>query len=264
MEALFALPKHKTKKVLFIDQMHPFLQEQLTKWGFVCDLQYKASKEEIAAIIHDLKNPLHQIKGLTHLLKVDGLDKHETVEFLETIFNYSSDLVHNLLEIFEIEGENFQLNREPINLTELMKTIVQTNRLAAKEKNIRIETAYYADPCNIVVDRIKLTRAINNLISNAIKFSHAGTKIVVSLAPINGFIEVTIKDSGIGIDSTAQKFIFDRFSKYRRKGTKGEKTTGMGLFITKKIVEAHKGEIFCESEAGIGTTFTIKLKRIIQ
>jgi two-component system sensor histidine kinase VicK len=103
---------------------------------------------------------------------------------------------------------------------------------------------------------------LENLLSNAVKFTHAGGQVTISLKNKGKKVLLQVSDTGIGIPQKLQTSIFDKFTKANRKGTKGESTTGLGLFIVKQIVDIHHGKIWLESEEGIGTTFFIELPSI--
>ena len=128
------------------------------------------------------------------------------------------------------------------------------------DRSFRLE-AYPEDKIWVEVDDVKLLQVINNLLSNAIKFTHDGGVISVHLREEKGHLLITVKDDGIGIPEVDHAFIFDEFTKAKRKGLRGEKPIGLGLSITKKLVQLQGGEIWVESEEGKGTIFFVKIPK---
>src|SRR5690606_37907843 len=113
----------------------------------------------------------------------------------------------------------------------------------------------------IQLDEVKLLQVINNLISNAVKFTNPGGNIQVKLEETENSLLITIQDDGVGIPEEFQPFLFDEFTRARRKGLKGEDTVGMGLSISKKSIELQGGKIWFESKEGEGTAFFIELPK---
>lgn len=128
------------------------------------------------------------------------------------------------------------------------------------DRTVRLE-AVPGDRMWVEIDDVKLLQVINNLLSNAVKFTHAGGIINIKLEETESTLLVAVRDNGIGIPEELQPFLFDEFTKARRKGLKGEETVGLGLSINKKLIEVQGGKIWVESREGEGTTFFIEIPK---
>ncbi|EHQ24475.1 sensor histidine kinase [Mucilaginibacter paludis] len=216
-------------------------------------------KTLVHSIAHDLKNPLSSVLSATYLLEdVDaGAEHKELVSLAQQACNYANGIINDLL--FSDGHKNEPLNKERLELNELITDCVESFKIALQQKDIRLSTPIQVGECYIAADRIKLKRAFSNLISNAIKFTPSGGGISVITNQQDSHLLIAIKDSGIGISVEMQPHIFDKFTNAKRQGTNGEGSTGLGMFITKQIIEQHGGKIWFESQEQQGTTFYIKL-----
>ncbi|WP_020528154.1 ATP-binding protein [Flexithrix dorotheae] len=224
-----------------------------------------ASKDRVlATVVHDLRNPLHNIKGLSYIIGQELLRGGDVSQFLNMV-NESCDkadqLIKELLEIAELEDENFVMKKEEIELTDFIKTTVSALEDDIKAKKINLELKLPKESTPVIINRSKFSRVIENLVNNARKFTPENGKIKISLKKLKKEVEIKIADTGIGIPNELQPIIFDKFSRARREGLKGEASTGLGMSIVKQIVELHHGEIWLESRENIGSTFTIKVPR---
>lgn len=219
----------------------------------------------IATIAHDIRNPLGSIKLLAEILNRDINDDRISKEEQIEIFNMIHKSALNGLGVISELLESAKLN----NIKEIVKTNVDLNmvidnvlndlKLVSDEKQISIEVKTIKEP-EVNGDAVKLYRILENLISNAIKFSYPKSKIIISLLKEEQEIIVSIKDNGTGIAPEHLNSLFNPFDKNAKQGTMGEKTTGLGLSITKKLVEIHNGRIWVESKLNEGSTFYIALK----
>ncbi len=206
-------------------------------------------------VAHDLRTPIGAISMAVDLLLEDQLRVRKPQYFLEMIKSSSANslvLIDNLLH------SNTAINKkEPVDLQEFLASCVDMLELKALEKkqSIHLET----DVARILVDRQKMWRVISNLITNAIKFSPSESTITVRLKKRVHTVQISVKDRGIGIPAQLKANIFDLFTVAKRPGTAGEKSFGMGLAISRQIVEAHHGKIWFESEENQGTTFYVEL-----
>jgi signal transduction histidine kinase len=167
-------------------------------------------------------------------------------------------LVNNLLDISVIESGNLDLEVSPTCLKSLLIERIRIHREMARKKNIRFIEKYSELP-KISFDRNKMAQVIDNLLGNALKFSPVGTNVTVSLNRDSTVAMVSVQDEGSGIPEEDQVRIFGEFQKSRARSTGGEKSTGLGLAIAKKIVEAHGGTLRVKSRTGWGSTFTFTL-----
>ncbi len=213
---------------------------------------------------HDLRNPIGIISSYSDFL----IDETKTIlsaehkEFLD-IINSSSQfmlaLIDDLLDITRIESGKIDLNQEHIPIEKLMAKIIGLNRVLSHKKNIEIDLIDKNPGTIVFVDAPKMEQVFNNLISNAIKFSLPWATVKVEISNIDNSVVIAVRDQGQGIPETELDKLFKPFQKTSVKSTGGEKSTGLGLSIAKRIVEAHKGSITVESTAGKGTSISVKL-----
>ena len=213
--------------------------------------------------MHDLTNPLSSISGCSDLfLRVgESCSEDEKKDLVRVINQTSNDLlglVHDLLDISVLGSGRLYLNLSPGNLNSLLLKQVQVNQVLSSRKNIAIITALEEVPDSIF-DPNRMGQVIDNLISNAIKFSQPGTSVQVGLTLSDESLEFYIKDEGPGISKEDRYRLFTEFPRINVYPTGGEKRTGLGLSIVQKIVDAHSGAVHVESEKGQGSTFYVEL-----
>ena len=216
-------------------------------------------------LIHDLRSPLNSIVGLTELITVSD-NEQEREEYLGLIRDSCEkglQVVHDTMHL--IMNENYQLkenDKQLINLSDFL-----TQQLRAVEgirlgKNINIELSN-SDSDQLLVQPELFSHIIQNLLTNAIKFSHQGGTIKVEGKPQQDIYHLSVSDEGLGFRPEVRDKLFDRFTSEKKKGTKGEATSGIGLYLTKTLVEKHGGSIEADSP-GIsqGATFTLKVPHV--
>lgn len=221
----------------------------------------KSKNRLLTTVMHDLKNPINGILGLIELLK-EQTDNQNRTELLNMMFraaDKSLNIIQDLLQIAEMENENFKLKTEKTNLNYLIESLVKQNYPEAQNKKIKLYTIQEIDPLPVKIELLKFQRVLENLISNSLKFTKEGGEILIHSYAQNKKAMMIVKDTGIGIPYGLQPSIFDQFTKARRQGLKGEETTGLGMFIVKVIVELHKGKISLESKEGLGTKFIVEI-----
>ena len=211
-------------------------------------------------IYADLGSILNLIEIQKEAIKNGDNDNGEAyLDITERIAQDMQLTINGMIELIQVKSERFQLKTTNTNITQLVKHIVQNYRFDLEHKGIELHTSLPDHDIFVKLDDVKFRIIIQNLISNAIKFTHKGGKITVSLERHEENIEIKITDTGIGIPEDKQEQIFDEFTVMKRKGTKGEKSVGIGLSIVKKIIEVHNGTIDVVSNPGEGTTFIVKL-----
>ncbi|MDH4182821.1 MAG: HAMP domain-containing histidine kinase [Nitrospinota bacterium] len=206
---------------------------------------------------HDLRNPLASIRGFAELLQEGALDEEAKKEFLEIIRQSADDslkLINDLLDVSVIESGKFDLDLHRANLAGLIEDRVALMRNIAGMKNISIEVNVASLP-DMEFDRGKINQVIDNFVSNAIKYSPAGTTVFVESEIGEGEVAVRVTDQGPGIPEKELAGMFGEFHKTSVRPTGGEKSTGLGLAIVKRIVTAHKGRVGVESQVGKGSVF---------
>ncbi len=213
---------------------------------------------------HDLRNPLNAIMTYSGFLLEEILPetKDERREFLETIRQSSEfmlRLVTELLDISKIKAGKLSLKLESVDLVGLISRCVSLNRLLSDKKGIHLKFNPPAQAPLLVLDPHKIEQVLNNLISNAIKYSHSNTQVVVSLTLQEGSVDIRVRDQGQGIPADEIATLFEPFKKTSVQATAGEESTGLGLVIAKQIVEGHGGQIRVASTVGKGSTFSFTL-----
>ncbi len=219
----------------------------------------------ITTVTHELRTPMTSIKALSKILMDNpDLPKEQRDEFLEIVVLETeriTRLVNQVLDIEKIQSNAYDWKSESFNLTEMINRLCKGFMPICEEKNIHHEMKIHSrHDIFIKGDRDRITQVLVNLISNALKFTNTeGGYIGLDLNENEGMAVIKIKDNGKGIAEDKRKLIFDRFTQVNDP-TQGKPTgSGLGLFISKHIVEHHKGEISVESEIGEGATFIVKL-----
>jgi two-component system sensor histidine kinase VicK len=192
-------------------------------------------------------NAKKHAQSLTHLTMIeDSCEKAYTI-------------INDLLLIGEIELGKQPLKKQTIEMKSFLEPLVSPFQLNAKEKEIEINLEFPLEDIHAKINREKFARVIENLLSNAIKFTQVRGKVTVGLKREAQRTLLQVGDTGIGIPEPLQSIVFQKFTKANRQGTKGEATTGLGLYIVKQIVDLHGGKIWLESKENQGTTFYIEL-----
>ena len=221
----------------------------------------KLKDKHLGIAAHDLRNPIAAIHGLSDLLGDPKLDEESRRTFVESINTVSKQmliLVNDLLDISVIESGKFDLNRIPGNLSAILRERAELTAINAKNKNITLTTALDEVP-DLPIDVDRMRQVIDNLLSNAVKFSPSGTTVRLACGQRDDDLVFSVADQGPGIAQEDLDKLFGVFQKLDNQPTAGEKSTGLGLSIVKRIVDAHGGEISVESEVGKGSTFTVTI-----
>ena len=206
-------------------------------------------------VAHDLRNPIGGIAGLSAImLKTDSFPESQRgmLEMIHKSSNHSIELIQDLVHINTSARDRYG---ESMELRELICYCIEMLHLKSEEKNQRISLT--GSPAMVNCDRDKLWRVFNNLISNAIKFSPENTDIRVELSVKDNRVLVSVKDQGIGIPENLSNKLFDISGEAKRRGTAGEPSFGLGLGISKQIVESSNGRIWFENNKTKGATFFV-------
>lgn len=219
-------------------------------------------KELLRIVSHDIYNPLNGIVGLsTHL---QNMHKPETEEYqVSEIITESANKLLNLVDKVLYDENHLDLkitlNKAPSDPREIVDNVIKMHRPKAILKKIELEAVIHIDEGTYLLDQIKLEIVLNNLVSNAIKFTPSGGKVTIIAQLKDEMIELIVKDNGIGIPSHMVSRLFNKNGSIRLQGTEGEVGIGLGLDVVQHYVGLHDGYIFVDSEENIGTTFTIQL-----
>jgi two-component system NtrC family sensor kinase len=216
----------------------------------------------IGIVAHDLKSPVNQIKGLLSLAKMTSRADDESVSYLDMMEQSSvrlSDMINKILNVEAIESKQFNVTLEPVNFSDVVMANVNRSGVEATRKRIQIHTSL---PENVMVhsDLRYTDQVIENLLSNAIKFSPPEKNIFIYITLHNTMALCEIRDEGPGLSESDQKKLFKKYQKLSAMPTSNESSTGLGLSIVKKFVDAMDGQIWCESEPGKGASFFVRFK----
>ena len=213
----------------------------------------------VAAVSHELRTPLTSILGYAEVLGERDLDD-EARALLQVIERNSRRLdavVGDLLLVARIE-HGIELARGPVELGALARESVESATPAAEKRGVRLELDCAEAP-RLEGDATRLAQLLDNLVSNAVKFTPAGGRVRIRVARAPGHALVEVADTGLGIPAGEQPRLFERFFRSSTALANAVQGTGLGLTIAKAIVDAHGGSISCESEEGVGTTFRVEL-----
>ncbi|MEW6710910.1 MAG: GAF domain-containing sensor histidine kinase [Candidatus Riflebacteria bacterium] len=213
---------------------------------------------------HDLRAPLALIQSYIDLINNSDVcaDEEQRNYFFNKVKNTTHrmfNLINDLLDISAIESGNLQLELKPHDILAFMNETVENHEITAKMKNIKIVGDLPKSLPKAAIDIRRLTQVVDNLISNAVKFSPKGTTITVKAEVQSSFNKISVIDQGQGIPETELSKLFQEFGKTSVKPTDGEKSTGLGLAIVKKIVTGHGGKVGVTSKVGQGSTFSLTL-----
>ena len=220
-------------------------------------------RELIANVSHDLRTPISIIKGYveTLIIKQDNIKPEQREQYLDRIMqgsNNLSNLVEQLFEYSKLESAKYNLNKKEVNIEDLLIDLHNKYDILAKKKSIEF-SCQVGDNCSTIdVDESLFTRAMQNLIDNALKFTPEDGKIGLSVNCQDDITTISVTDNGSGIAKNEVKTIFNRFQKAKRHNDANQ-GAGLGLAIVKKIIEIHNFKIDVQSIENQGTTFTITI-----
>ncbi|GAL86212.1 hypothetical protein MYP_3441 [Sporocytophaga myxococcoides] len=215
----------------------------------------------INIVSHDLKSPFQQIQGMAQVIEMiaplEG-DQKVFIDNIKAVSKKGLNLVKEILDISAIEQQKINKQEEIIDLQKFLEIELKICQTVAEKKNIKIHLNYESKHSELSTDPEFLRRILDNLISNAVKFSYNDKNIYVNVTSKPDKIIISIKDEGQGMTELDKQHLFEKFKKLSAKPTAGESSSGLGLSIVKLLVEQLKGSITCESEWGHGTTFVLE------
>jgi signal transduction histidine kinase len=225
----------------------------------------RLKSEFLASMSHELRTPLNSIIGYTEIMLM-GLDTEldpETLEDVQAIYDNGQHLlriINDVLDLAKIEAGRLELNEEEVPVAALVDAASSsvTGLLVNKEKPVKFNVDVEKDLPTIYGDQVRLNQVINNLASNAVKFTDEG-HITLRAFRDEGWICLEVEDTGIGIAEEDLTTIFERFQQVDGSNARKQEGTGLGLAITRHLVEMHGGTIKVKSTVGAGSTFTVRL-----
>jgi signal transduction histidine kinase len=254
-EALARIRTHLQIRGLLADQR--LLVDQLSKAN-------SAKNKFLGMAAHDLRNPLASIRGLAEFMRdgVVGPLTPDQLDLVKTIHSASQEmllLVNELLDVATIEAGELKLAPETIDLVEIVAKAVYLANIEATKKQTKIVMLPGERPPLWRLDPNKIRQVVDNLLTNAVKFSPPGSTINVEVAALTGSVAIAVRDQGPGIPESERHKLFKDFGRTSVLPTGGEKSTGLGLAICRKIVEAHRGTIAAENLPDRGCVFRVTL-----
>lgn len=226
--------------------------------------QDRAKSMFMAMASHDLRNPLCIVKSYIDLLLDNPAPaRQEAREYLGVINKSAQRMQRLISSLFDIS--KIDLGKMPVNLNvkldlnKILESCLSAHRAAAEKKSISLQTVFIGDLGGVCGDNDRLYQVFDNLISNALKYTPRGGEIVIETKNSMTNVEVTVRDNGIGMNELDLDRIFEPFQRLQSSGLEGEESTGLGLTVVKKIVEAHGGTVEVRSQTGKGSAFSVYL-----
>jgi len=228
-----------------------------------------AQQNFIAKMSHEMRTPLNGIIGMSKLLdetNLFGIQK-KYVDIINNQANILLHLINDILDISKVESENFELVKFPFNLKETLESISGSHSLQAEQKSLQFRFVFDSEIHETVIgDSLRFSQVFNNLLSNAIKFTSKGSvELSAKLLNVDNekqCIRFSVSDTGIGFDSSKEEDVFKKFVQADDSIARKHGGSGLGLFITKELVEKMGGKIAAYSEPNVGSLFTVELSFI--
>src|SRR5256712_1968849 len=223
----------------------------------------RLKSEFLASVSHELRTPMNAIIGYTKLM-LDGLDGELTAQQSTDLFRVAQaadnllGLINGLLDLAKIEAGKMELNVEEVNITEVTDEALEHVRPHADEKGLEVRSLIPQGLPNVWADRARVRQVLANMLANAVKFTERGA-VSVAASAAEGWVTVSVADTGVGISPEAQAYVFDEFRQADSSTTRRYGGTGLGLAISKRLITLHGGRIWVDSEVGKGSTFHFTL-----
>ncbi|HET6511100.1 MAG TPA: HAMP domain-containing sensor histidine kinase, partial [Candidatus Kapabacteria bacterium] len=258
--------RHLYQELAQVNNELATLQRELHKKNAELARLNEQKNQFIGILAHDLRNPLSLIMGYAEFLETDLTDKldadnRDYLSVIQNSSNFMLSLVNDLLDLSVIETGKLTLDRTRFNIHDLVLESVSLYKPMAAKKQIMVESLVPQQEIMIDADRLKIFQVLNNIISNAIKYSPRDSTVRVKLEEDNKQIRVSISDQGAGIETAELSRIFDPYQRGSTQPTGGETSTGLGLAIVKRIIEGHGGKLAVESAPNAGTVFSFSLPK---
>ncbi|MCX7920210.1 MAG: ATP-binding protein [bacterium] len=220
----------------------------------------RLKSEFVANMSHELRTPLNSILGFAELLKEQAygpLNEQQSlyINNIVTSGKHLLALINDILDLAKVDAGKIELHPEPLPLVQLLDEVQAIVRSLAKKKNIQIQREIAPEITSVTVDHSRFKQIMYNLLSNAIKFTPENGTISIFVQLASNAVQIAVQDTGIGIAKEDQERIFNEFEQVDGSRARKYEGTGLGLALTKRLVELHGGKIWVESELGKGSTF---------
>jgi signal transduction histidine kinase/ActR/RegA family two-component response regulator len=231
------------------------------------EIASRAKDEFLGLLSHELRNPLNAILGWTRMLSTGRLEEsiyNRAVETIDRNAKLQARLIDDMLDVSRIVSGKLRLDAQPLDLTTVIHAAVDTSRPAAEAKEIRIQVVLDFGAGVVLGDPVRMQQVIWNLLSNAIKFTPKQGRVQVQLQRINSHLEITVSDTGPGIEEDFLPYVFDRFRQADSSASKRHGGLGLGLAIVRQLVELHGGTVEGGNRSDRqGAIFTVKLPLMV-
>ena len=219
----------------------------------------------MSVVAHDLKSPLNQINGLANVIKLDdenlNITQKDCLDNIDTASSRLSEMVNKILDGRSLEKREHSLQIEGIDIEKMAGEVLNDFSTVADNKKITLHKNTNKNGAFVKADRHYLRQVLDNLVSNAIKFSPNGKNVKLNIENNGSSVLAEIVDEGPGLTNADKEILFTEYAILSAKPTGGESSTGLGLAIVKNYVERMGGEVWCESIFGQGAAFKVKLER---
>ena len=225
-------------------------------------------RDFVSMVAHDLRSPLTVIKGYTELLQEQeepraGERQERALDTISGNVEHMLQLTDRLLELSRLQSGTAQFEMEALPVEVIIENVCASFAQQVDEKRLGLKVEIPQDLPHVRADHFYLTEVLNNLVGNALSYTPSGA-IIVAARPFDGFVEVSVSDTGIGIPPEDKQRLFTHFFRGRHPLVRSRKGTGLGLSIARSIVESHGGKISVESEVGKGSTFRFTLPQAVE
>ncbi len=223
----------------------------------------RAKDEFLSVISHELRTPLNAMQGWAHLIVATKAENPSVVDRgLEVIVRNAraqATIIDDILDMARVITGKLRLSMQPTDLTAVVSAAVESVQPSATAKNIDVELRTEPE-ATVLADAERMQQVVWNLLSNAIKFTHEGGKVTVEMTRRGATVEISVSDSGIGIDQKDLHYLFDRFRQVDSSKTRAKGGLGLGLALVRQLVQAHGGQVRASSAGvGLGSTFCVEI-----
>lgn len=266
-ESLAIQSKELEGQVLELEQLNQDLQSRERELQLINKKLQTANRlksEFLATMSHELRTPLNSIIGFSELLEegTHGSLNEKQTKYVGNIVVSSRhllQLINDVLDLAKVESGTIEVHPETLSLPGAMEMVRNVVEPLAAKKDISLDVVFNDDVEVISADPARFKQILYNLLSNAIKFTPAGGNVTIEVAHNNGYVEISVSDTGIGISKKDQELIFSEFLQVEGSYARKYEGTGLGLALTKKLVELHGGRIWVTSSPGMGSRFTFSM-----
>ena len=252
------------KELVSLNQELNNLMRELQKTNAQLKILNEEKNRFLGMAAHDLRKPIGLIISYSEFLIEEAknlldADQIGSLNTINTSSTFMKRLVDDFLDVSAIEAGKFELDLQPASIQEVLANSLQLNKFQADKKGIDLRVNSDESLPRIILDASKIEQAITNLVSNAIEHTNRDSLVVITLSCDQQFMIFSVKDEGPGLAPEEMDKLFKPFEKTSAKKTAGEKSTGLGMLITRKVIEAHGGKIWIDSGVGEGTTVYFKI-----